>query len=329
MKIELRTLKSQYDDTDVFYRTFTPDSSRAVICVLHGMSEHSGRYVQFAEEMATGIGATVVAPDHRGHGRTCCPNPESDMNDLGTFKASAKFSSTDCLGIMARDAIEAINAGGDQSLPVIIFGHSMGSLIARCLMRVATPGLRSRIRLVILSGVPTVPALYERLPLLWLVNSALVIGKGRDTLHHFIMDKFDDEARRILKNKNLPRNCFISSVKSVIDEFNADPLCGQTVDLRIWKSVRRVVIDLMKPNKFFSDWQADENKPSVLFISGKNDPVCKGGKTATSDADGMKKLGFQVDEILIEGCLHEFLHEESEIRQKGTSDCLNWARSKL
>jgi alpha-beta hydrolase superfamily lysophospholipase len=196
-------------------------------------------------------------------------------------------------------------------------------------MRVADAETRLRIKGIILSGVPTVPAFYERLPLLWLLNSALLMGKGRDTLHHFIMDKFDNETRKIMKDKSLPSNCFISTNRAVIDDFNSDLLCGQTVDLHIWKSIRSVMIGLMKPKKFFSDWADSPNKPPVLFICGKLDPVCKRGDTAKSDAIGMRKIGFNVDEVYLDNCLHEFMHEEDRIREKGIGECITWIRSKL
>ena len=323
-------VKSSIDGIEIFSRNWSVAEPKAMVIIIHGMSEHSGRYSEFARTIARDLQVSVVATDHRAHGLTSCPRPDSDLASLGIFSTNKPISTLDCLETMATDIMDVVKSYDvNHQLPILIFGHSMGSLIARVLMRIAPADLQDRIRGVVLSGVPTVPAVYERFPLLVLVNSAIMIGKGRDTLHHFIMDKFDNFVRKLKKDKTLPPNCFISSVRSEIEEFNADRLCGQTVDLHVWKSIRSTLIALMKPSKFFISWTGTQSKPSILFISGKDDPVCQGGKTATSDAKGMATLGFKTDEICIDSCLHEFFHEQPQIRQKGISETISWLRSKL
>ena len=323
------TVESSIDRMPIFYRKWQSVDPKAIVIIIHGMSEHSGRYSDFARTLSDELQATVVATDHRAHGRTACP-VEGNLSALGTFATNTPISKLDCLETMATDILDVVNSSElNPKLPILLFGHSMGSLIARTVMRIAPSDTRDRIRGVVLSGVPTVPAAYERFPLLVLVNSAILIGKGRDTLHHFIMDKFDNAVRKLKHDKSLPRSCFLSTVPSQIESFNADPLCGQTVDLHVWKSIRATLIDLMKPAEFFSSWRDVENKSPILFISGKDDPVCLGGKTAASDAKGMRSLGFQTDEVYLDSCLHEFIHEEPQVRQKGINETLSWFRSKL
>jgi len=324
------TVRSSVDDLEIFFRKWSSSTPKATIMLIHGMSEHSGRYTEFARTLANDLQVTVIATDHRGHGRTACPDPQNNLSGLGTFKTNTPISKLDCVETMAKDILDVVNSMEvDRDLPILIFGHSMGSLIARMVTKIAPTEIRNRIRGIVLSGVPTVPAAYERFPLLVLVNSAILIGKGQDTLHHFIMGKFDDAVRKLKHDKSLPRSCFLSSVPSQVESFNADPLCGQTVDLHVWKSLRATLIDLMKPSKFFKSWINVPTKPPVLFISGKDDPVCRGGKTAASDAKGMRNLGFQVDEVYLDSCLHEFIHEEPKIKQKGISETISWFRSRL
>jgi alpha-beta hydrolase superfamily lysophospholipase len=323
-------VKSSLDEMNIFYRQWSVPNPKAIIIIVHGMSEHSGRYTDFGSTLARDLGALVLATDHRAHGRTASVNTETDLSSLGVFKTNKQISKVDCLEMMATDIMDAIlSCGTNQQLPILIFGHSMGSLIARVFMRIAPISIRDRIRGVVLSGVPTVPAVYERFPLLLLLKSAILIGKGQDTLHHFILDKFDDAVRKLQHDKSLPRGCFISSVREQVDSFNADPLCGQTVDLYLWKSIRSTLIALLNPAKFYSSFQESQFKPPILFISGKNDPVCLGGKTAAGDAVGMRKSGFSADEICLDSCLHEFLHETSSVQQKGMNETIAWLRSKL
>ena len=323
-------VNSSTDGIRIFQRSWSVAGPKAIIILIHGMSEHSGRYSEFGQALARDLGVLVLATDHRAHGRTACDGPESDVSSLGKFKTTKQISKVDCLEIMAADILDAASSvGTNPQMPILIFGHSMGSLIARVLMSIAPAPIRDRIRGVVLSGVPTVPAMYERFPLLILLKSALLIGKGQDTLHHFILDKFDDSVRKLQHDKSLPRGCFISSVREQVDSFNADPLCGQTVDLHIWKSLRSTLISLLDPTKFFSSWKDSKLKPPILFISGKNDPVCLGGKTAASDAIGMRKAGFSADEICLDSCLHEFIHEIPSVKEEGISQTISWLRSKL
>ena len=58
------------DGVEVFYRRWLPDGpAAAAVVVVHGASEHSGRYDRVARVL-THEGCAVYAPDLRGHGRT-------------------------------------------------------------------------------------------------------------------------------------------------------------------------------------------------------------------------------------------------------------------
>ena len=54
--------------TRLFAQSWSPDKDvKAVLFIVHGLGEHSGRYEEFAE-YATKQGIAVFAFDHRGHG---------------------------------------------------------------------------------------------------------------------------------------------------------------------------------------------------------------------------------------------------------------------
>ena len=89
--------------------------------ILHGMAEHSGRYIEFAQELVKN-GYIVSSHDHRGHGRTALLNgTRGHFSDEGGFNR------------VVEDALEVISyfRKDDSSLKLILFGHSMGSFIAR------------------------------------------------------------------------------------------------------------------------------------------------------------------------------------------------------
>ena len=59
-----------HDGLQLYYQRWLPDSqASASVVVLHGFTEHSGRYAQLAEALS-GHGYAVYAMDLRGHGKS-------------------------------------------------------------------------------------------------------------------------------------------------------------------------------------------------------------------------------------------------------------------
>ncbi len=88
-------------------------NSRAVVLLVHGLSEHSGRYPHVAAKLVE-QGYAVYALDHRGHGRSeglrsSFDNIDQPLNDLKRYF----------------ETVKAAHPG--QKL--FIYGHSLGSLI--------------------------------------------------------------------------------------------------------------------------------------------------------------------------------------------------------
>ena len=101
------------DGTDLFTRVTAPDATpRATVVLVHGIAEHGGRYDHVAEQFAT-AGIAVRRTDLRGFGRSS-----------GTRAFVDRFD--DYVADLAADLTEARDAG----LPVVLYGHSMGGLVA-------------------------------------------------------------------------------------------------------------------------------------------------------------------------------------------------------
>ncbi|MHB0858780.1 MAG: alpha/beta hydrolase [Anaerolineae bacterium] len=84
------------DGLELFARDWRPSGDpRALVCLLHGLGEHSGRYAHVAAHLC-GAGLAVTALDLRGHGRSGGPRghaPTYDtlMDDIAAFlELSAK-----------------------------------------------------------------------------------------------------------------------------------------------------------------------------------------------------------------------------------------------
>ena len=98
------------DGLSLFSRIWATPDSKAVIALIHGFGEHSGRYAHVADFFNKN-GYSVFALDNRGHGqsggkRGHAPTYDSYMNDIEVF----------------------LNYVATQSAakPVFLYGHSMG-----------------------------------------------------------------------------------------------------------------------------------------------------------------------------------------------------------
>lgn len=87
---------------------------RGVVVLIHGLRDYSDRYGQLAEALQA-QGFAVVAQDHRGHGHS-----GGDRQSMESMKQLVE----DVDGVI-QDA-RARHPG----VPVVVFGHSMGGLIA-------------------------------------------------------------------------------------------------------------------------------------------------------------------------------------------------------
>ena len=99
----------------IFWQTWSPDgAARAVIVIVHGASEHSGRYGHVARALVDD-GYAVYALDHRGHGRSDGPRAVID-------RLASAVADVDRLVAQAR--------AEHPDLPIAMLGHSMGGTVA-------------------------------------------------------------------------------------------------------------------------------------------------------------------------------------------------------
>ncbi len=104
------------DGATIFTQRWLPDDTppRAVVLIAHGLGEHSGRYAHVAAHL-TAHGYAVYALDHRGHGQSS--GPRAVVTDFDEFVADL------------RTYFEQVRAE-QPDLPIVLYGHSMGSAIS-------------------------------------------------------------------------------------------------------------------------------------------------------------------------------------------------------
>lgn len=123
MSYQVESWLAMQDGTELFIRDWYPneknsDSPQPSVVILHGMCEHCGRYAHIAQ-FFNARGFAVRTFDHRGHGRS--GGARGDCPDSMSLIVDAE--------LMIRDFAKQC-----QTTP-ILFGHSMGGLLAA---RIAT-----------------------------------------------------------------------------------------------------------------------------------------------------------------------------------------------
>ena len=100
----------------IFWRSSVPDDrpAAAVIVLVHGLGEHSGRYDHVVARLI-GEGYAVYALDHRGHGRS--DGPRAFIEDMADAVADV-------------DTLVDRAVAAQSGVPVYMLGHSMGGLIS-------------------------------------------------------------------------------------------------------------------------------------------------------------------------------------------------------
>jgi len=102
-------------NTPIYYQAWLPEGDvKAVLFVVHGLGEHSGRYMNVVNHFVP-LGYAVYGLDHIGHGKS-----------EGAREWVERFEDyTDTLAIYYK-----MVKGWQPGKPIFLLGHSMGGLIA-------------------------------------------------------------------------------------------------------------------------------------------------------------------------------------------------------
>jgi alpha-beta hydrolase superfamily lysophospholipase len=105
------------DGLDLHCRYLSSPDPRGVIVIVHGLGEHSGRYLRTVEHFAS-EGWAVVTGDLRGHGRS----PDAPGGGRVFVRRFTDY-------FLDVDALVAAARQRHPALPLFLLGHSMGGLI--------------------------------------------------------------------------------------------------------------------------------------------------------------------------------------------------------
>lgn len=112
----------------IHYYVWAPGRPKAVVQLAHGVGEHALRYEVLAQELVN-AGYAVYADDHRGHGMTGVEMTDGDSSKMGKLGPGGLRATMQDL----RD-LSAIIRTDHPELPLVLLGHSWGSLMAQIIL---------------------------------------------------------------------------------------------------------------------------------------------------------------------------------------------------
>jgi len=276
------------DQVPMVHRWQGTNAPFAVLVIAHGMGEHGLRYARFADAMVP-EGFVVYANDHRGHGLTV--QREDQLGDYGEAGWAGLVSD--------QRAVIAKAKADFPGLPVILLGHSMGSMVVQHLLTETS----DLVDAAALSGTTAVD-----------IMAAAMADPDVN-----VFDAMNDAFKPTRTDFD-----WLSRDEAEVDAYIADPLCGFTVD-------DTSTAGLGEAGVAFSTPQAIGNirKDLPLYVfSGDKDPVGLNGELVALVAQRYRDAGIANVELkLYEGARHEVLNETN--RSEITADFAAWAHRTL
>lgn len=281
------SIASHHDNLQLSVLAVCPEKPKAVVQMAHGMCEHKERYLSFMRFLAA-HGYAAFLNDHRGHGESVL-----DQADLGYFYDGGARALIDDMHLLTEHI-----KGEYPSLPIALFGHSMGSLAVRCY----TKRYDKEISSLIVCGSPSANAFTGVMKKL---DDLLIRTKGDRARSDVINTVFSGAFEARFRSEGI-ENAWLSSDRSVSEAYNADPLCHFTFTLNGYKAL----LDLLTDTYSDVGWKMENPRLPIRFLSGANDPCMVSRSAFARSVDHMRKVGYtNVSSRLFEGMRHEILNE--------------------
>lgn len=272
---------------------FETPKAKAVVQIAHGMEEHQERYEDFAKFLNRN-GFTVVSADMRGHGH--------NAQDLGYF---ASKNGDDLLVSDHKqicDYIQKRYAG----LPLYLFSHSMGTIIARVVLQTYS----KKYDKVVLSGYPAYQTGASFGIFLTDIIQAIKGAKYKSKL----IEKIGIEAfNSTIKNPKTDIDWFCAN-EETLEKYKEDPLCGIGFTISAFNDLFALVVKMNKTE----DYKEVKKDLPILLIAGQNDPCTKGARGRENSLRALEKAGFEnITQTTYSWMRHEILNEKNNKKVYG------------
>ena len=292
----------------LFIHRWLPDTPpRAVLLIVHGMAEHGARYARFAAA-ANAQGFAVFAPDLPGHGLSAKTEDRGFVADDDSGWAQM---------VDAIDATRVYAARSHPGLPIVAFGHSMGSF----LMQDYLVEHGAKLAAAVLSATSHTLGPLRALGRLLMQAEGALLGRRHpsalaEALTFKAFNKPFAPARTGFD--------WLSRDPAEVDAYVADPLCGFRCSAQMWA-------DLFAAGAGFGDAARLARIPKslpILLICGTADPVSQGRTGPDGLVQRYRAAGIaDASVIAYADGRHELLNDVC--REQTTADVLGWMVQRL
>jgi len=270
-----------------------PDAApKGILFISHGMGEHGARYAALAQSLEVDDWV-VYASDHRGHGRTA-----TETQDLGYLGDGIGWPHlVEDLRLVAQRAAEDY-----PGLPIFLYGHSFGTLIAQAF--IAHHG--ALLAGCALSGMPT-----PLEPGLKIAGKAVVslgmLFKGPRGKANLIKGMtFGQYNKAFAPNRT---ECdWLTRDEKIVDRYLADPFCAFTCSYSFYRETDSC-LDYVYGSDSLDG--VPKNLP-LYFFCGQKDQVIGSVPAFNAVVQRYRKLGIaDIESRIHEGARHEVVNETS------------------
>lgn len=278
------TFLSRVDEIPLEGTMIYPENPIGIIQFLHGMAEHKERYYGTMRALAE-AGYACVIHNHRGHGN--CPI----LGHFGTGGAEGLIADAKAVSDLAKERF--------PNLPLVLFGHSMGSLTARCYLKRFDDAIDG----LIVCGTPFAPAALIKIARAFIALKIRLNGDEwrSKTVNAMVTGAFN----KGIKDATSP-NQWISFNEENVKAYDADPLCGFCFTLSGFAGL----MAMMDETYSTKNWGLKNPALPVHFISGTEDPCHTGIKNFQKAVAMVERKGYKTTHRLFENMRHEILLEK-------------------
>lgn len=280
---------------------------RGAVQIAHGMAEHSLRYQRFATALNE-AGFAVFANDHRGHGKTA-----GSIEEIGYFADENGWN----LVVDDMRQLTAVIREKSPAVPIFLFGHSLGSLLARSYITRYAADING----VILSATGGDPGLLGKMGMVIAkMERALRGGRHRSKL---LMALSFGKFNRPFEPARTEYD-WLSRDTQEVDTYVRDPYCGGIFTAGFFVDMLSGIIDINRSENIAS---IPKNLP-VYLLSGDQDPVGNNKLGVIEVAESLKKAS--LDDVscrFYTGARHEILNETN--RAEVFAEIVTWIENHL
>ena len=279
-----------------------------VVQIVHGMTEHIGRYEKLAS-ILTGSGIAVVGFDLRGHGQN------KGNHVCASFGKKGWRASLHDIFLFHLEMNRLF-----PNIPYFMMGFSLGSFLVRDYLS----RYNDKVAGAIIMGTG-----YQRSMVLSILKAVVRMETRKYGFNHStpLVRKlsFETYNQRFAPNKT-PYD-WLCSDEAELHAYMGDPLCCRNISAGLfWQ-----LLDAMKRTGNVCTYKHWHRETPVLLLSGTKDPVGDFGKGVQRVMRSMAKGGIKnVRMHLIPNARHDLLHEKrSGAAYEAIEILTNWLFEKI